>query len=202
MKWPGRWGKWEFEGCILWPCFGLFKGLLGQCWAVLFSAWETCVLGKGTSPRVSENMDVDYRSCQHSRWAAGRNRLNQILGIRCCVETQEESVHVVIRDRSKPMQRFVLTMGLHQAPCSGRRRAQALRAWLAFWLVLCGLWSSTGGADCSSAGLASMYPEHSPKPRQTFQIRAITSLLCGSRTCWHKSAAGLSLLSRHLSLTL
>lgn len=64
------------------------RGSSGQCWAVLFSAWETCVLGKGTSPRVSENVDVDYRSCQHSSWAAGRNRLNQILGMGCCVETQ------------------------------------------------------------------------------------------------------------------
>lgn len=57
------------------------------------------------------------------------------------------------------MQMFSLTLDLNQAPCSGRGKAQALGARLAFSLSHCELWASTGGAGCAPAGLTSICPE-------------------------------------------
>lgn len=100
------------------------------------------------------------------------------------------------------MQMFSLTLDLNQAPCSGRGKAQALGARLAFSLSHCELWASTGGAGCAPTGLTSICPEHSPKLRWTFQFRATTGWLPGMRICWHKSSAGLILLSSYPLLTL
>lgn len=57
------------------------------------------------------------------------------------------------------MQMFSLTLDLNQAPCSGRGKAQALGARLAFSLSHCELWASTGGAGCAPTGLTSICPE-------------------------------------------